>query len=149
MVMLEAATIGPRGAVPVRPVRLMSSPFHKTGVAMQRVQPWANKHPENLSDAQIETVGHLINAAVANEGTYGTVTNPATGRPMPAIAQEVADYFEERDWTVSPEEQRKRRQDQARKRKEQARRRLAGRYERFATRLGGINSSARGNLIGV
>ncbi len=145
MVELKGARVTPDGIVLERGMRLMSSPFAASGAALQNLQPWVD-NPQNLTDAQLETVGHLINAAKSNEGTTGTVENPRTGRPMPRMAQAVKEHFEDRGWTVDEETQREEAQERAKERKREQRSGSA-KYAAFKKRLAKVNSSAAGDLI--
>jgi hypothetical protein len=114
MAVLRGALVTPRGIVLPRPLRLMMSPFAAEGVAVQQTQTWVGR-PDLLSPAQIARTRALTEAARAARGTYGVVTNPATGRPMPAIAAKVRDTISGR---LSPEERIARRRAAAAKYRE-------------------------------
>jgi len=103
----------------VRPLRLMVSPFNKYGVAIQTCQPWVGD-PSKLSEAQVKRTGELIKAAKAAAGTYGTVINPKTGKPMPAIAAKVRDTIAGK---LTPEEKLRRRRAAAKRYREAKRKR--------------------------
>jgi len=132
MTVLREALVTPRGIVLVRPLRLMVSPFSKYGVALQTVQPWTGD-PSKLSDAQIARTKALISAAKAAAGTYGTVINPKTGKPMPAIAAKVRDTITGK---LTPEEKIRRRREAAKRYREKKRTRPE--YLAYLARLGGI-----------
>lgn len=132
MVVLKAGTvrITPRGIELVRPLRLMISPFAKEGAAMQWAQPWVGR-PDKLKPAQIKRTKALAEAAKAAKGTFGTVTNPKTGRPMPAIAAKVAETIAGK---LAPEERLRRRREAARKYAEKKRRSIY--YQRWKAMAG-------------
>jgi hypothetical protein len=132
MVLLKTALITPRGIVLERGLRLMMSPFHKLGVAMQTVQPWVGD-PSKLSDKQIERTKALIEAAKAAAGTYGTVYNPRTGRMMPAIAAKVQEKVTGK---LTPEEKVKRRREASKAYREKKRKRPE--YLAYLARVGKI-----------
>lgn len=108
------------------------SPFSKYGVAMQQVQPWVGD-PSKLSDAQIARTKALISAAKAAAGTYGTVINPKTGKPMPAIAAKVRDTITGK---LTPEEKLRRRREAAKRYREARRKRPE--YLAYLARLGTV-----------
>lgn len=130
MAVLRHALVTPRGIVLLRPLRLMYSPFSKHLCALQTVQPWVGD-PSKLSDAQIARTKALIEAAKRAAGTYGTVMNPKTGRPMPAIAAKVAEIIAGK---LSPEEKVKRRREAAAKYREK--KKMRPEYIAYLARIG-------------
>jgi len=132
MTVLRNALVTPAGIVLVRPLRLMTSPFKKEGVALQITQPWVGD-PSKLSDTQIARTKALITAAKAAVGTFGTVFNPATGRMMPNIAAKVRDTITGK---LTPETRLEHRRASAKRYREAKRARPE--YLAYLARLGAV-----------